>query len=480
MYATNGVQPGRSGQFNVENMLKSNEKAQQNEMIQGEIGTSNSNENNRTKRQHTTSSPTGETSYNIGPTNSPRYFTPKHPAANVQTKKQRRFVDNDIDEDNDIIVRTERDTNTTSNPRKNAQITINNHMKPYDKQKYNSNPRQSQDIRNPNVIISPQQPRHEITPHAVNYAMENHLPPIKIGCEPKASNHQTAKEIVTQILSHIEKNVRSINKKYDHPLGFDYWFVDKEGNIICYTKHIELFVFLCNASNYLQTINNTAITPNKPRHLPAQLSLVLKFVPVQITTETIKQEISNRTHDLFNIEEMKGSINMKTRHLRIDIASTADYEKLLNSGGLAIDGNIIEIQEFLAPPKLLLCSKCNGPGHVKRDCHFDYEACHRCGNDRTLGEHKQCTILCHRCNQSHLATNYSCPALIEYRKALIQHIRMNPHLIPPNVKLLVPRATKNIDLTKIRQPTQPQANLSHLSPPIDLFSPHVPPTTEVL
>ena len=141
---------------------------------------------------------------------------------------------------------------------------------------------------------------------------------------------------------------------------------------------------------------------------------------------------------------------------------------------------MIEIQKFLAPPKLLLCSKCNGPGHVKRDCHFDYEACRRCGNDRTLGEHKQCTILCHRCNQSHLATNYSCPALIEYRKALIQHIRMNPHLIPPNVKLLVPRATKNIDLTKIRQPTQPQANLSHLSPPIDLFSPHVPPTTEVL
>ncbi|CAF1427929.1 unnamed protein product, partial [Rotaria magnacalcarata] len=118
--------------------------------------------------------------------------------------------------------------------------------------------------------------------------------------------------------------------------------------------------------------------------------------------------------------------------------SSVDYEKLMRQGGLTIDGQIFELNEFLPPPRILICSKCNDPGHVRKDCKFEYDACRRCGDDRSIGNHNECIISCHRCKQNHSATDYQCQYLIEYRRMLLQQLKQKPYLIPPNVKLFVP------------------------------------------
>ncbi|CAF3348724.1 unnamed protein product [Rotaria sp. Silwood2] len=277
-----------------------------------------------------------------------------------------------------------------------------------------------------------------ISQQALHYAVENHLPPLKFICEPKITQMNIGKEIIKTLLTTIDKDFRRINKHYEHPLGFDHWHVDKNGDLLCFTRHIELFVFLCNNQNYPNSLYNTIVHVTKPKHLPAQHSIVLKYVPNYICHDDIKNEIGNIANSIFNIEDMRGTMSERSRHIRIELASINEYNQLLKSGSILIDGQVIETQEFLAAPRVLICSKCNDPGHVRRNCTFQYDACRRCGNDRTTGNHKECEIKCHRCLQNHLSTDYQCPFLVDYRRSILCKLKEQPNLLPPNLKLFIP------------------------------------------
>ncbi|CAF3363257.1 unnamed protein product [Rotaria sp. Silwood2] len=201
---------------------------------------------------------------------------------------------------------------------------------------------------------------------------------------------------------------------------------------------LELFIYLCETKNYSTKLNQTDILPSKPKHLPSQNSLILKYAPEYITLDEIQNEIKLHINTLFNIEEINGTKTGKFRHIRIEIKSTTEYEQLLHKGGIIIDGQLIEVHEFLAPPQLLICSKCNDPGHVRKYCNLKYDACKRCGQDKSMGNHNECTICCHRCKQNHLSTDYKCQFLIDYRRSLLLQLKQKPHLLPPNAQLFIP------------------------------------------
>ena len=63
-----------------------------------------------------------------------------------------------------------------------------------------------------------------------------------------------------------------------------------------------------------------------------------------------------------------GTINDRNRHLRIELLDKKEYNAMLNSGKISIFGQLYDIDEFLPSSKLLICSKCNQPGHVKNNC----------------------------------------------------------------------------------------------------------------
>ncbi|CAM4820308.1 unnamed protein product [Rotaria magnacalcarata] len=121
----------------------------------------------------------------------------------------------------------------------------------------------------------------------------------------------------------------------------------------------------------------------------------------------------------------------------------------------------MEIHEFLAPPRLLICSECNDPGHMKRNCSFHYNACRRCGNDRSIGEHKECTICCHRCKQSHISTDYKCPYLINYRKSILYRLKEKPDILPHNIQLFVPTEYRTQGKKYNKLLTNPASKLSN-------------------
>ncbi|CAF4238273.1 unnamed protein product, partial [Rotaria socialis] len=66
--------------------------------------------------------------------------------------------------------------------------------------------------------------------------------------------------------------------------------------------------------------------------------------------------------------KIMGTINDRNRPLIIELLDKKEYNVMLNSGKISIFGQLYDIDEFLPSPKLLICSKCNQPGHVKNDC----------------------------------------------------------------------------------------------------------------
>ncbi|CAF3343542.1 unnamed protein product, partial [Rotaria sp. Silwood2] len=202
--------------------------------------------------------------------------------------------------------------------------------------------------------------KFKITRNAITYAVEQNLPAIRLECEPKLNEH-------------------------------------KDGNLLCYTNNINLFVFLCDVQHAPNKIINTNVKVILPKHLPHKRSIIIKGVPNSLCTEDIKNILAQKFTTIYIIDEILGT----------------------NNGIICMEGQCLHVVEYLAAPRVLFCSK-------------------RCGGDRNVGQHNECEIRCHNCKEEHLSTDYKCVAVQCYRRDLIQHIQQHPESLPNDTQLFIP------------------------------------------
>ncbi|CAF1624048.1 unnamed protein product [Rotaria magnacalcarata] len=283
-----------------------------------------------------------------------------------------------------------------------------------------------------------------ITNQALKFAVEDKFPPLKIICNPSLTSKEEADNVIKEFFKFIEQNFKKTNPRFIYPLGFDNYIIDKTGSLICFTKYIELFVYMCSTSHYPEKINNTKLTPILPTRLPSRNAVILKFVDNSIKLEDIQTLVKEKMKSIFKVEEMLGTYTYRSRHIRIDLLSQDEYRNVLNSGKFAIGGHLYDVDEYLPSPKILICNKCNSPGHTKRSCKSTTELCKRCGVNRNDGaDHKNCIVKCHHCGEDHEATNFKCKIIIKFRQNLLQKLKENNHLIPQHVQFYIPQKYRN-------------------------------------
>jgi hypothetical protein len=321
-----------------------------------------------------------------------------------------------------------------------------------------------------------------ISQSAINFAAQQTLPCICIYCTPKINDQQKGEEIIRALFTSIEQDFREWNKDYYLPLEFDYWCIDKNGDLACYTRNIELYIYLCEPQNYPSSLIETNIVRLRPKHLPWQRSITLKFVPNYITLEEIQNKLSLYLYSIFNLEEVDSTRTDNYRNLRLEIKSKTEYDELVNDGEVMINSHLIEIKPYFAPLRLLMCSKCNEPGHFKGKCNLNYEVCRRCGEDKSIGNHQNCIVCCQRCEQDHLSNDYRCPLLRNYRRSLRFQLEQRSHLLPTDFQIFIPlehreRAGNNSilinslstnNISRKNQMQQPPFNINnHIWPPLE-------------
>ncbi|CAF3353702.1 unnamed protein product [Rotaria socialis] len=155
-------------------------------------------------------------------------------------------------------------------------------------------------------------------------------------------------------------------------------------------------------------------------------------------TDEIRQEVKGKYFSQYSCNELIETKTNRTRHVRIDFTKRKDYNTILNNGQISFCSQLYTVSEFLEVPKLLICSKCNSPGHMKKQFQSKYDRCRRCGGDRTIGDHVECSIKCHHCSGEHLSTDYKCPILADYRFELVKELKRHPERLPEHVQLFIP------------------------------------------
>ncbi|CAF3458498.1 unnamed protein product [Rotaria socialis] len=279
-----------------------------------------------------------------------------------------------------------------------------------------------------------------VTRQAMKFAVEDRFSPLKIHSNPGLKNHEEGESIVKEFIKHIERNFKKLSPYFNQPLGFDHYIVDNKGSLICFTKYIELFIYICDLNNYPKDFNNIILSPVLPIKLPAHNVIMLKFIDNTIIFDDIKTHVKEKLKSVYTMEEMMGTMNYRSRHIRIDLLSKDEYKSVLNSGKIALGGHLYDVDEYLPSPRILICNKRNSPGHLKKNCKSIIELCKRCGNDRNDGaDHKNCNIKRHHCSENHEAASFKCAWISKFRQDLLLKLKENKHLLPRNIQFYIPQ-----------------------------------------
>jgi hypothetical protein len=222
-----------------------------------------------------------------------------------------------------------------------------------------------------------------------------------IECRPKSAVERSSYKISNVIFKEIEKDFRQQRPNHKRPLGFDHWWQNADGShLFGEVKNIDLFICLCDSKRYPTNLDNINIIPDPPKRLPPQNTVAIKFVKNDIEIDELRNVIKEKYKPVFTVENMMGAMRSNNRHIRVDFSDKNEYAAILKSGVIGLQGQLFEVDEYLPAPKILICSKCNEPGHIKKQCQLSFEQCRRCDDNRNNGQdHKECQIKCQHWKQ---------------------------------------------------------------------------------
>ncbi|CAF3744510.1 unnamed protein product [Rotaria sp. Silwood1] len=185
-------------------------------------------------------------------------------------------------------------------------------------------------------------PNYPVNDHSISYATDLHLTPLRIKCNPTLSDKNTALKFVQEFFKRIENSFRKKHIDHRKTLGFDYWWINNDGDLVGITKDLSLYVYLCDIRHYPEYIDSIKLNPILPIHLPPQHVIVIKFVPNNYSFVDIEEDLKNRYSSVYHIEEMNGTRRMHSRHIRMDVYDKNEYNNILNSGTITLGGMLCE------------------------------------------------------------------------------------------------------------------------------------------
>ena len=214
--------------------------------------------------------------------------------------------------------------------------------------------------------------------------------------------------------------------KYNSNLGFAGHRLKDKRELLLFVNIRESFIMLFDDQKWPTTIESLNYEKILPNHLPPQFSIVLRNVPTDINTNELLTNIKNEYNDITNAHRILNKNNQPTSFIRLDIKNVNVLDELLGKKFIYFNNIRLGVTEYLAPAKVLVCSKCFQIGHFRATCKNTLEICRICGaavND--INQHKQSCdkkICCTRCKGAHEANDVRCPDIKTYHAVLTKSL----------------------------------------------------------
>ena len=273
------------------------------------------------------------------------------------------------------------------------------------------------------------QSRFEITMAATRYAQTRFpFPPFIIRF---SAGNIKDKQVVEEVSSHVKKHYQT-----------DLYFINyrssiakcsnNEYDILLYVKDSDSFTCLLDQQKWPSQIGNeNYIFPSSPS-IPPQLSLIIKNVDFHTDMEDFIKDLKEKYPDVKNVIRLKNKFQQDIRTIKIELVSSDTHSQILALGKINVNYRSYDVEEFIAPVSVLICSKCCGIGHFKRQCSQINETCKTCGQSVPDLKQHTCTNKprCIHCGGDHSSNVSSCPVVKQFRAALTKKILSTTNKTP--------------------------------------------------
>jgi hypothetical protein len=257
---------------------------------------------------------------------------------------------------------------------------------------------------------------NEISQQARRYAETRYaFPPFKVDFNQDVDENA--------IIGVLKDHYRS---KFDADILFDGHRRKNKRNLLLFVQNRNSFLTMFDKDKWPERIESLEYEKTLPNHLPPQFSIVIKNVPVHIETNQLLLSIQGDYPDAINAFRISNKSRQPTTFVRLDIQNVKLIDDLLRRKYIVVDKLRLALNEYLAPAKVLLCSRCFQIGHFRSNCKSALDFCKTCGTGvQDIKEHKKkCNDnrCCVRCRGPHESNDNRCPDIKSYRAALTKSL----------------------------------------------------------
>ncbi|CAF2079452.1 unnamed protein product, partial [Rotaria magnacalcarata] len=151
-------------------------------------------------------------------------------------------------------------------------------------------------------------------------------------------------------------------------------------DILLFVKDSYSYSFLLDHKHWPNVFNNVNYSFQSDQVIPPQLSLIVKNVDLHLDFDDFCSEIKLRYPTVKNVIRMKNKFQSYIKLVKLELTSSSVREELLNEKKIIIGYIAYDIAEYLAPATVLICSKCMGLWHFKKQCSQIKNTCRTCGD----------------------------------------------------------------------------------------------------
>jgi hypothetical protein len=203
-----------------------------------------------------------------------------------------------------------------------------------------------------------------------------------------------------------------------------------ENDILLFLKDVSSFSFLLDQNHWPDVFNKvTYVFPSVPS-IPPQLSLLIKNVGLHLDFEEFCTEVKTRYPAVKNVIRMKNKFQNNIKLVKLELTSSIARDELLNNKKIIIGYIAYDLDEYLAPANVLICSKCMGLGHFKKQCTQIKDTCRTCGelvDDVKLHNCSKITKCIH-CGLDHVSNSLKCQVVKSFRSELTRKLLSSNNL----------------------------------------------------
>ncbi|CAF3687307.1 unnamed protein product [Rotaria socialis] len=190
-------------------------------------------------------------------------------------------------------------------------------------------------------------------------------------------------------------------------------------------NNMEDYSKLIRTEKWPSTINGKKVSIVKPKFVPECFTLVVRYVPRQVSIDLVTEEIKRSISSADNFKQIMYSFNRPTNDYRFTVADLTEFEGAFKFGRLCIANRFHPITQYLPANKLTFCTLCWKIGHTRLACNTQEQKCRIC-LDKFNQEHISiCSGIpqCAQCGLNHQSLDPMCSIIQNYRQKLNYEVK---------------------------------------------------------